>query len=116
MKKHLLTAAVCAALFLLLFAYAYDRDPHKLAAFCMLTVTTFMNEMTAMFVVSDGAINLIRGGVLHNQMIALISLLEVGMTMYFTATVFLKALAFDPSDPTGTGDGRRARRAGTGRR
>ena len=107
---------VFPALFLLLFAYAYDRDPHKLAAFCMLTVTTFMNEMTAMFVVSDGAINLIRGGVLHNQMIALISLLEVGMTMYFTATVFLKALAFDPSDPTGTGDGRRARRAGTGRR
>ena len=90
------------ALFLLIFAYAYDRDPHKLAAFGMLTVTTFMNEMTAMFVVSDGAIDLIRGGVIHNRMIALVSLLEVGAAMYLTATVFLKALAFDPRDPWGT--------------
>ena len=89
------------ALMLLLFAYAYDRDPHKLAAFCMLTVTTFMNEMTAMFVVSDGAKDLIRGGVIHNQMIAVISLLEVGAAMYLTAICFRKALAFDPTDPTG---------------
>ena len=104
------------ALFLLVFAYAYDRDPHKLAVFCMLTVTTFMNEMTAMFVVSDGAIDLIRGGVLHNRMIALISLLEVGTVAYFTATAFLKALAFDPSDPSGTGERPRAKRAGAERR
>ena len=107
---------VFPALFLLVFAYAYDRDPHKLAAFCMLTVTTFMNEMTAMFVVSDGAIDLIRGGTIHNQMIALISLLEVGTAMYFTATVFLKALSFDPSDPAGTGEKPRGKRAKAERR
>ena len=89
------------ALFLLLFAYAYDRDPHKLAAFLMLTVTTFLNEMTAMFVVSDGAKDLIRGGAIHNQLIAMISLLEVGAALYLTAICFRKALAFDPSDPTG---------------
>lgn len=87
------------ALFLLLFAYAYDRDPGKLTAFCMLTVTTFMNEMMAMFVVSDGAKDLIRGGVIHNQLIAVISLLEFGAAMYLTAICFRKALAFDPSDP-----------------
>ena len=89
------------ALMLLAFAYAYDRDPHKLAAFSMLTVTTFMNEMMAMFVVSDGAKDLIRGGVIHNQLIAVISLLEVCTALYLTATCFRKALAFDPSDPTG---------------
>ena len=88
------------ALFLLLFAYAYDRDPHKLAAFCMLTTTTFMNEMMAMFVVSDGAKDLIRGGTIHNQLIAVISLLEFGAAMYLTAVCFRKALAFKPSDPT----------------
>ena len=88
-------------LVLLLFAYAYDRDPHKLAAFCMLTVTTFMNEMMAMFVVSDGAKDVIRGGAIHNQLIAVISLLEVGAALYLSAICFQKALAFDPSDPTG---------------
>ena len=107
---------VFPALFLLAFAYAYDRDPHKLAALCMLTVTTFMNEMTAMFVVSDGAINLVRGGALHNQMIALISLLEVGTAMYLTATVFLKALLFDPADPAGAGTPVRGKRGRTERR
>ena len=91
------------ALFLLLFAYAYDRDPHKLTAFCMLSVTTFMNEMMAMFVVSDGAKDLIRGGVIHNQLIAVISLLEFGAAMYLTAVCFRKALSFEPSDPTGDG-------------
>ncbi len=89
------------ALMLLLFAYAYDRDPHKLTAFCMLTVTTFLNEMMAMFVVSDGAKDLIRGGAIHNQLIAVISLLEFCAAMYFTATCFMKAFSFDPSDPTG---------------
>lgn len=88
------------ALFLLVFAYAYDRDPKKLTAISMLTVTTFMNEMMAMFVVSDGAKDLIRGGVVHNEMIALISLLEVGAALYLTASVFRSALAFDPGDPT----------------
>ncbi len=89
------------ALFFIVFAYAYDRDPHKLAALSMLTVTTFMNEMMAMFVVSDGAKDLIRGGTIHNQLIAVISLLEVGAALYLTAICFRKALQFEPSDPTG---------------
>ena len=88
------------ALILLVFAYAYDRDPHKLEVFSMLTVTTFMNEMMAMFVVSDGAKDLIRGGVVHNQLIAVISLLEVGAALYLTAICFMRAFSFDPSDPT----------------
>ena len=90
---------VFPALFLLVFAYAYDRDPYKLAAFCMLTVTTFMNEMVAMYVVSPGAIDMIRGGELHNRMIDLISLLEVGAALFFTAISFRKALILDPKDP-----------------
>ena len=87
------------ALFLLVFAYAYDRDPHKLAVFCLLTVTTFMNEMVAMYVVSDGAIDLIRGGAIHNRLIALISLVEVVAALYLTVTSFRKAIVFDPGDP-----------------
>ena len=92
------------ALFLLLFAYAYDRDRHKFAAFCMLTVTTFWNEMTAMYVVSEGANELIRGGKLHNDMIALISLFEVVAVLYFTVAAVWKAVTFEPGNPTGEAD------------
>ncbi len=91
------------ALFLLAFAYAYDRDPHKLAAFCMLTVTTFMNELVAFYVVSPGAIHAIRGGELHNRMIDLISFFEVGAALYFTAISFRKACLFHPKDPADEG-------------
>lgn len=87
------------ALFFLVFAYAYDRDPHKLYALCMLTVTTFMNEMMAMFVVSKGANEMVRSGAIHNQLIAVISLLEVGAACCLTAAVLIRALRFDPKDP-----------------
>ena len=104
------------ALFLLLFAYAYDRDPGKLAACLMLTVTTFMNEMMAMFVVSDGAKDMIRGGAIHNQLIAVISLLAFCAAMYLTAVAFRGALAFDPSDPTGSAPAKTPPRKGRGER
>ena len=94
---------ILPVLFFLAFAYAYDRDPHKLSALCMLTVTTFMNEMVAMYVVSDGAIHVIRGGEIHNQLIAMISLLEVASAMFFTAASIHKALVFEPADPAGEG-------------
>ena len=115
---------VLPVLFFLTFAYAYDRDPNKLAALCMLSVTTFMNEMVAMFVVSRGSTGLleamvpagrrylsvlseqmpdfilhrIRGGETHNQMVALISLLEVAAALFFVAVCVQRALAFDPKE------------------
>lgn len=101
---------ILPVLFFLAFAYAYDRDPHKLSALCMLTVTTFMNEMVAMYVVSDGAAHVIRGGELHNKMIALVSLLEVASALYFTAVSIHKALVFDPGDPAAEGAGDRKNR------
>ena len=63
--------------------------------------------MVAMYVVSDGAIDLVRGGAIHNRLIALISLFEVATALYLTAASFLKACSFDPGDPTGA---RRERR------
>ena len=50
-----------------------------------------------------GAKDMIRGGVIHNQLIAVISLLEFCAAMYFTAVCFRKALVFDPSRPTDDG-------------
>ncbi len=111
---HMHERYIMWGLFLLPFAYAFDRDPHKLTAFCMLTVTTFMNEMVAMYVVSPGAIDTVRGGELHNRMIALISLLEVAAVLFLVAVSFRKAIAFNAKDPADDGadseseDGREA--------
>jgi hypothetical protein len=116
---------VFPAIFLLAFAYAYDRDPRKLKAFCLLSVVTFLNAMIAQFVYSHGSADLldnmvrnteryypiladqmhdfIRNNIqakdLHNAMIAQVSLLEVASALYLVAAAFRGALAFDPRDP-----------------
>ena len=118
---------VFPAIFLLAFAYAYDRDPRKLKAFCMLSVVTFLNVMIAQFVYSHGSVdvlenmvsktaryysviaeqmpdfirNFIQAKDLHNAMIAQVSLLEVASALYLVAAAFRGALTFDPGDPTG---------------
>ncbi len=78
---------VLPVLILLLFAYAADGNPKILLGALLLTVSTFLNETVAMYVVSDGAIKAIRGGVTHNRFIAVCSMIEVGSAMYLTGTV-----------------------------
>ena len=116
---------VFPAIFLLAFAYAYDRDPRKLKAFCMLSTVTFLNVMVAQFVYSHPTADVLKNMVdekaryypiivdqlydfireniqaksLHNAMIAQISLLEVGTALYLIAAAFRGALTFDPGDP-----------------
>ncbi|MBR0507505.1 MAG: hypothetical protein IJJ86_02745 [Clostridia bacterium] len=118
---------VFPAIFLLAFAYAYDRDPRKLKAFCMISVVTFLNVMVAQFVYSHGSADLLENMVqrsaryysiiadqmhdfirnniqakdLHNAMIAQISLMEVASALYLIASAFRGALTLDPGDPTG---------------
>lgn len=83
-------------LFLLLLAYAAYREKRFLLVALLFTVTTFANEMIAMYVVSEGAIDMIRGGELHNAMIGLISLGEVVIALYFTAVCALHVYRYDP--------------------
>ncbi len=116
---------VFPAIFLLAFAYAYDRDPRKLKAFCMISVVTFLNVMVAQFVyshpstgilanmadpgaryysiIADQMHDFIRNNIqakeLHNAMIAQISLLEVVSALYLIAAAFRSAIVFDPADP-----------------
>ncbi len=70
-------------LFLLLFACAYYRDKRLLLVFVFLTTTTFLNEMTAMYVVSNAAMPVVRGQREHTEMIRLCSLLETVGCLYF---------------------------------
>ena len=69
-------------LFMLLFAYVYCGDKRLLLASLLLTVTTFLNEMTAMYVVSDLASSVVRGGREHNGLLKFCSFLETGFCLY----------------------------------
>lgn len=81
---------VFPVLILLLFAFAANGDRKILCAALLLTVTTFLNETVAMYVVSEGAINAIRGGETHNRFLMVCSIAETVSALYLTATVFLR--------------------------
>ena len=74
---------VFPVLFMTLFAYAYYRDKRLLFVFAWLTTTTFLNEMTAMYVVSNVATAVVRGQREHTEMVRLCSLLETVGCLYF---------------------------------
>lgn len=82
---------VFPVLFLLLFSYAFYREKRFLLVALLLTVTTFFNEVMALYVVSEGAIDFVRGGTIHNQMLWFGSLLEVASALYAFAVCFLHA-------------------------
>ena len=84
---------VLPVLILLLFVYAITEDKHILLAALLLTVSTFLNEMVAMYVVSDGAITAIRGGERHNLFLQWCSALEVLSALYLTVTVARRLVA-----------------------
>ncbi|MBR3271529.1 MAG: hypothetical protein IKI59_06350 [Clostridia bacterium] len=96
---------VFPVLLLLLFAYAHSGDRHVLLGALLLTVTTFLNETVAMYVVSDGAIHAIRGGETHNAFITVCSAAEVLSTLYLSAAVLFgtrTASDFEKPAPTET--------------
>lgn len=87
---------VFPVLFLLLFAFAFYREKRFLLIALLLTSTTFLNEMTALYVVSEGAIDVIRGGAIHEQMLRFCSLLEVAAALYATSVFFLHGWNLKP--------------------
>ena len=74
---------VVPVLVMLLFAYAYYKDRRLLLIALLFTVTTFLNEMMAQYVVSNGAIDVIRGGREHNTVLRFWSLAEVVICLSF---------------------------------
>lgn len=74
---------VVPVLVMLLFAYAFYKDRRLLLIALLFTVTTFLNEMMAQYVVSNGAIDVIRGGREHNTVLRFWSLVEVVVCLWF---------------------------------
>ena len=74
---------VFPVIFLLLFAYACYGDKRILLAAIFVTATTFLNEMTAMYIVSTPAINIVRGGREHNDLLYACSLAQTVSFLYF---------------------------------
>ena len=74
---------VVPILVMLLFAYAFYKDKRLLLAALLFTVTTFLNEMMAQYVVSNEAMSVIRGGREHNTVLRFWSGVEVLVCLYF---------------------------------
>ena len=74
---------VVPILVMLLFAYAFYKDRRLLLIALLFTVTTFLNEMMAQYVVSNGAMDVIRGGREHNTVLRFWSMTEVIVCLYF---------------------------------
>lgn len=72
----------------ILFAYIFLRDRRLLLSAILLTLAAFLNEMTAMYVVSEGAINVIRGGREQNEIIRFCSALEVASFAYYCKVLY----------------------------
>ncbi|MDO4564592.1 MAG: glycosyltransferase 87 family protein [Clostridia bacterium] len=87
---------VIPVIFFILFAYVYIRDWRLLLCVIILTLTTFLNEMTAMYVVDPLATGAVRGGMIHNNILRFCSFAEVAGFVYFALTA--KRLIFTKED------------------
>lgn len=74
---------VVPILVMLLFAYAFHKDRRLLLVALLFTVTTFLNEMMAQYVVSNAAMSIVRGGREHNTVLRFWSGAEVLACLYF---------------------------------
>ena len=74
---------VVPILVMLLFAYAFYKDRRLLLIALLFTVTTFLNEMMAQYVVSNAAISIVRGGREHNTVLRFWSGAEVLVCLSF---------------------------------
>ena len=74
---------VVPILVMLLFAYAFYKDRRLLLIALLFTVTTFLNEMMAQYVVSNAAMSIVRGGREHNTVLRFWSGAEVLVCLSF---------------------------------
>ena len=72
----------------LLLGYILSGNSRLLLISMLFTVTTFLNEMCAMFVVSNAYMSIVRGTALHKDLIQICSLAETLVCLYFAKTVF----------------------------
>lgn len=69
-------------------AYLLYQDKRLLLVAMLFTLTTFLNEMTAMYVISDVASGVVRGGPMHVDVAQICSFAEVIICIYFIRVCF----------------------------
>ena len=79
---------VFPVIFLLLFAFVCYGDRRLLACSLLLSLAAFLNEMCAMYVISDLAMAVVRSGTEHQNMVHLCAVLETASFFYFCYTCF----------------------------
>ena len=78
---------VFPVILLLLFAFVYYRESRLLLCALLLSLVLFLNEMSAMYVVSNMAMSVVRSGREHTETMRLCALAEVLTFLYFTWVV-----------------------------
>ena len=68
---------------LLIVSYTMTGEPRWLLCSLLLSVTVFLNEATAMYVISSLASAVVRGGREHNTVVAVCSFAETCCFAYF---------------------------------
>lgn len=79
---------VFPVIFLLLFAFVCYGDRRLLACSILLSLVAFLNEMCAMYVVSDLAMDVVRSGTEHQNMVRLCAVMETASFLYFCRVCF----------------------------
>jgi len=74
---------VFPVIWLLTFVFIYTREPKYLLCSLLLSAVLFLNEMTAMFVISDLASAVVRSSREHRDVVRLCSALETASFVYF---------------------------------
>ena len=75
---------VFPVMLLLIFVFLFTREPRFLLCSILLSSVLFLNEMSAMYVISNLASAVVRGGREHNAVVSACSTMETASFAYFT--------------------------------
>ena len=86
---------VFPVMLLLIFVFLLTRDPRFLLCSMLLSAVLFLNEMSAMYVISRLASSVVRGGREHNAVVAACSAMETLSYIYFVSVAWDHIVSFE---------------------
>ena len=86
---------VFPVMLLLVFIFLFTKEPRFLLCSMLLSSVLFLNEMTAMFVISRLASSVVRGVREHNAVVAACSAMETLSFFYFTTVTWDHVISFE---------------------
>ena len=86
---------VFPVMLLLIFVFLFTKDSRFLLCSLLLSAVLFLNEMTAMYVISRLASSVVRGGREHNAVVAACSAMETLSFLYFVSVAWDHMISFE---------------------